>query len=71
MSMLYLDDVLCTQCGRVYEASKGCPSAGVPADTTWEAVPKDWHCPDCGARKASFESVELIYQRAYCVLTGY
>lgn len=71
MNRIYVDDVLCTRCGRVYEATRGCPSTGIPAGTAWEAVPKNWRCPDCGARKSSFESVELIYQRAYCVLNGY
>lgn len=67
----YIDDVLCTRCGRLYEASKGCPSSGIPAGTAWESVSRSWRCPDCGANKSAFESVEMIYQRTYCALTGY
>ncbi|WP_109124347.1 rubredoxin [Dyella sp. C11] len=65
------DGVLCTCCGRLYEASKGCPSIGIPAGTPWEDIPMNWRCPDCGAGRSSFESVEVIYQKAYCVLAEF
>lgn len=65
------DGLLCSCCGRLYDAAKGCPSHGVAPGTEWEAVPEAWRCPDCGASKAAFESVEMIYQRAYCVLSEF
>jgi rubredoxin len=71
MNHLCIDGVLCTCCSRVYEAAKGCPSSGICAGTSWEDVPYDWRCPDCGAPKSSFEPVEVIYQRAYCVLAEF
>jgi len=71
MNSSCIDSVLCTRCGRIYEEAKGCPSTGVPAGTRWEAVPVHWRCPDCGAGKTSFESLELIYQRAYCALADF
>ena len=66
-----LDGLLCTCCGRLYEEAKGCPSTGVPAGTPWESVPAQWRCPDCGATRAAFESVELIYHRAYCAIADF
>jgi rubredoxin len=68
MNRVFIDGMLCIQCGHVYEPAKGCPSLGVATGTSWEAVPHDWRCPDCGCAKGHFESVEIIYQRAYCVL---
>lgn len=65
------DDQLCSQCGRCYETSKGCPSVGIAAGTPWEDVPADWHCPDCGAPKCYFDSCEVLYMRAYSVLAGF
>jgi len=31
----------------------------VPAGTTWEDVPMNWVCPECGSRKEDFEMVEI------------
>nr|WP_257265610.1 rubredoxin [Endozoicomonas sp. ONNA2] len=49
----------CTICGFVYDESVGWPEDGIPAGTAWEDVPKDWHCPDCGAGKDDFEMMEV------------
>lgn len=48
----------CTICGYVYDPSQGDPSQGIEAGTSFEDVPEDWVCPDCGAPKEDFEEME-------------
>ena len=38
----------------IYDPAEGDPDYGIAAGTPFEATPDDWHCPICGARKASF-----------------
>ena len=49
----------CVVCGWIYEEEFGAPDDGIPAGTSWEDVPADWTCPECGATKADFEMVVL------------
>ena len=48
---------LCVICGFIYNEAEGWPDDGIPAGTTWEDVPENWFCPDCGAGKEDFEMV--------------
>ena len=50
---------LCIICGFIYDENKGVPEEGIKPGTTWEDVPLNWSCPDCGARKEDFEMVEI------------
>jgi rubredoxin len=45
----------CTTCGWEYDPAAGDPDNGVPAGTPFEAIPKDWRCPECGADPGQFE----------------
>jgi len=45
---------VCNLCGYVYDPAKGDPDNGVPPGTTWENVPADWKCPECGVGKDEF-----------------
>lgn len=45
---------ICGVCGYIYDEAEGDPAHGVAAGTLWEAVPKDWVCPVCGADKGMF-----------------
>jgi rubredoxin len=47
----------CTICGYVYDPSQGDPSQNVEAGTSFEELPEDWVCPDCGAGKEDFEEI--------------
>jgi rubredoxin len=38
----------------IYDPALGDPDSGNAAGTPVEAIPVDWLCPICGARKASF-----------------
>jgi len=48
----------CLICGYIYDPEEGDPSNGVEAGTSFEALPADWVCPDCGAGKDEFEVIE-------------
>ena len=50
---------MCLICGFIYDEEKGMPDQGIAAGTSWEDVPINWTCPDCGARKDEFEMVEI------------
>jgi rubredoxin len=50
---------LCLICGWLYEERLGSPENGIAPGTSWEQVPMNWTCPECGARKEDFEMVEI------------
>jgi rubredoxin len=47
----------CTICGYIYDPDKGDADSGTKPGTTFEDLPDDWFCPQCGASKADFEKV--------------
>jgi rubredoxin len=47
----------CLVCDHVYDPAEGDPQSGIAPGTTFEALPEDWICPDCGAGKADFEPI--------------
>lgn len=49
----------CVVCGFIYEEAIGLPEEGIAPGTSWDDIPEDWLCPDCGASKAEFEMIEL------------
>jgi len=46
---------ICTVCGYVYEPAVGDPDGGIAPGTSFEALPDDWVCPECGLGKEFFE----------------
>lgn len=50
---------LCLICGFIYNEAEGWPDDGIPAGTSWEAVPDDWVCPECLVGKADFEMLDI------------
>jgi rubredoxin len=54
-----LKKYMCLICGFIYEEEFGLPDEGIPPGTTWDKVPPNWTCPECGARKDDFEMVEF------------
>jgi rubredoxin len=48
----------CSMCSHVYDPAEGDPSSDIPPGTSFEDLPDDWFCPDCGAGKADFEPME-------------
>lgn len=45
---------VCNVCGYVYDPAHGDPDHQVPVGTTFEDIPGDWVCPDCGVGKDEF-----------------
>jgi len=56
--MLY-KKYLCTLCSFIYDEEQGWPEDGIPPGTRWQDISNDWFCPECGARKADFEMIEI------------
>jgi rubredoxin len=52
-----MDKWECLVCGYVYDPAEGDSDTGIPPGTSFEALPNDWICPDCGAGKDMFEKV--------------
>lgn len=52
-----MDKWECLVCGYVYDPAEGDPDSGIAPGTSFEALPDDWVCPDCGAGKDMFEKV--------------
>lgn len=48
----------CTVCGYIYDPAIGDPDNGVAPGTSFEDIPADWVCPECGVSKEDFEVVE-------------
>jgi len=49
----------CSVCGFIYDEVKGLPEEGIAPGTSWDDVPDDWVCPECGVGKEDFEMVEI------------
>ena len=48
----------CLICGYIYHPAVGDSDNGVAKGTSFEDLPDDWKCPDCGVGKDEFEPVE-------------
>ena len=44
----------CNSCSYVYDPETGDPENGVAPGTSFDQIPDDWVCPDCGAPKDDF-----------------
>ena len=53
-----MDKWECMVCGYIYDPAVGDPDGDIPPDTSFEALPDDWVCPECGASKDMFEKLE-------------
>ena len=48
----------CSGCDYIYDPVIGDPDNGVEPGTSFEDIPDDWVCPECGLEKLEFELVE-------------
>ncbi|MCX4188323.1 rubredoxin [Methylophaga sp. OBS4] len=49
----------CVVCGFIYDEARGLPEDGIPPGTSWDEIPEDWECPECGVGKGDFDMVEI------------
>jgi rubredoxin len=49
---------VCDVCGYIYDPELGDPDNGVKPGTSFEDVPDDWTCPDCGVTKENFSPLD-------------
>jgi rubredoxin len=47
----------CTACGYVYDPAVGDPESGIAPSTSFDDLPEDWVCPQCGVGKAFFQKI--------------
>ena len=47
----------CTVCGYIYDPAKGDPEGDIAPGTSFDDLPDDWVCPECGVGKDMFEAV--------------
>ena len=45
---------ICEVCGYVYDPEMGDPDSDIKPGTSFEDLPDDWVCPECGADKDAF-----------------
>ena len=48
----------CQVCSYIYDPEIGDKENGVASGTSFEDLPDDWVCPDCGEGKEEFEAIE-------------
>lgn len=48
----------CDICGWIYDPEIGLPEEGIEPGTSFENLPEDFICPECGAGKEDFSPVE-------------
>ena len=53
-----MQNYICDVCGWIYEVEKGVPELGIQPGTSFEALPEDFLCPECGVGKSNFSPVE-------------
>lgn len=50
---------VCTVCNWVYDEEKGDPDNGIAPGTSWDDLPADYICPECGVGRELFEPMEM------------
>ncbi|MHB8963446.1 MAG: rubredoxin [Saccharofermentanales bacterium] len=52
-----MDRYECVLCGYVYDPKLGDPDSGISPGTSFDDLPEEWVCPECGAAKDQFEKL--------------
>lgn len=50
-----MESYVCQTCGYVYNPAIGDPDNDIEPGTSFEDLPDDWCCPECGADKSDFQ----------------
>lgn len=49
---------ICDMCGYIYDPEQGDPENGIEPGTSFEDLPEDWVCPECGVPKEDFSPLD-------------
>ena len=49
---------ICNECGYIYDPELGDPDNDIQPGTSFEDLPEDWFCPDCGVGKEEFSILD-------------
>ena len=49
---------MCEVCGWIYDPAKGVPDLGIASGTSFDDLPEDFVCPECGVGKSNFSPVD-------------
>ena len=52
-----MDKYKCKVCGYIYDSAKGDSTQGIKPGTSFQDLPDNWVCPECGVGKDMFEKV--------------
>ena len=52
-----MQEYICTVGQYIYEPKKGDEKLGIKPGTSFEELPKDWKCPECGSSKEKFDDL--------------
>lgn len=50
----HMEKYECFVCGYIYDPDKGDPDNDIAPGTSFEDLPDDWVCPECGVGKDQF-----------------
>lgn len=50
-----MEKYICEVCNYIYDPAEGDPDSGIKPGTPFSAIPDDWECPKCGAKKSQFK----------------
>ncbi len=53
-----MEKYICTVCDYVYDPEMGDPDGGIEPGTSFDDLPDDWVCPECGVERDEFELYE-------------
>lgn len=49
---------ICVVCDWVYDPEEGLPDEGIEPGTSFDDLPDDFECPECGVGKEDFSEME-------------
>ncbi|NQU19820.1 MAG: rubredoxin [Candidatus Nealsonbacteria bacterium] len=53
-----MEKYVCDVCGWVYDPEQGVPEEGIAPSTSFDDLPDDFECPECGVGKEEFSLMQ-------------
>jgi len=55
-----MEKYVCLTCGYIFDVADGDLVGGIAPGTKFEALPDNWVCMTCGAKKSEFEKLNEL-----------